>query len=395
MKKFTKLFALILALAAALTLSACSEDGPKATPKATESDSDSLLNSYLHYLTNEDESDEYDTYDETEETEPVARGAYSSDGVTLFAPSESVKGKIRTLVGNNGMAQYMLTDDNTLIGLDGYSWDEDCDMQQVLQMGKSLAYIDSHHTLHFSENQRDYRASGIQGQPVYGFVGMMSGNLSIFSMENGTLYYSEVDKESDLTERFNVPAKVKVGDVDYTHFDEFCVSNASNVIYARSGDTWLYGELNNIMFFDGPVFFMKELTVDAPIEILAPGEYSYSCSPLYAKQTDSANLYFQKGDGERTIALPQGYTTQDLEQVLFDETMVIRFTDGAVYTGEVELDGTELVKHEALSQMGDHIRELFFVRYVHGFNISYGYENGVGLYILADDGLLYKTAENQ
>ena len=97
-------------------------------------------------------------------------------------------------------------------------------------------------------------------------------------------------------------------------------------------------------------------------KIYSCGSISKYSRPLYSQIGDNKNLYTYKSDNsigvygvpndqyKITIPLPEGYTTEDIKNIVIEEDLLIEFNDGSIYESNKNKI-TELSYDEGLSDL--------------------------------------------
>lgn len=213
---------------------------------------------------------------------------------------------------------------------------------------------------------------------VYGkYISSITGNKTLDVVrKNENQYFVdsyEIDNDSlnVQSKQLNLPLYLKFG-MGVQGQDK--VNNIKQIFYS--------GASNNVVFAldDGKIYSSKileyvvndnavVLTTDLKIEdlenvdiVFENGDSIYYSRPLVKINGDSQNLYTYNnevslltlGTPEEqykiTIPLPQGYRTEDIKNVIFDDDLIIEFNDKSIYISERETI-SELKFYEELTTL--------------------------------------------
>lgn len=322
------------------------------------------------------------------ETEPVLpENIYEAENFTFNTSFPDAVGGIKLV---DATANYVVDEEGTVFDTgDGRKLYADASPAEYVIAQNNVHYKNSEGYIIINEGGREYICSDIKGDIFYTFKGMLDGALYVFSVDGKGAMYLNSFKESGLKDDYDNEPFYIYDSKDKTlhrNVDKIAVTDTLNPrIYAEIGNKTFYDNVTGTMKVDGKqCFFFSSLDYEFD-KIFDFGFNHQFTSPLYSKNDNDTKLYFKDGwsDDEFAVNLPDGYKVSDIKDAIFAYSTVITMNDGTVWTGETQYTvlGTDLTKHEKLSEVSSHIVSL------HPSNLT----NVCSVMAIMDDNKIYKA----
>ena len=379
MKTLKNMIAMLLALAAICSMTACGK------PEAQKQDATTQPS-----ITQTENATQNVTEDATE---PVKNAKYESDVLIPYAQTAAAK-DIFAGYADDAQKMFYTTDGRLLEAdtLENSFWFGSAEPQEVFAANNQAVYKDAKGYLYINSDNRIYPCQNIQGKIFWFFTDMLSGNLTICSRdEDGNMYINVVDstgtkeRDNEKLYLYEYDTKTYIENADFVRMvqDDRIQKN----IYAEVNGKAYYENVTGISFFDNkPQIWVSSKNCWGAQNVMDYG-YGGANSPLYEKEGDNSALYYQYGwsGTELPVFMPQGKTVDLLERVVFGETTYLFFNDGSVYSGVLvdTIVGPELALDETLTNLNKDsaILDVFQSTFIKEFDCT--------LRLLLDDNVTY------
>lgn len=387
-----KIMAILLALTSLTGLCSCTKE-----PEREQSLYEEIEE------TNEQEEKESNNEPELETAPPdrdfpeeKEERSYASETLSIRGITDQYKNEFVALLNRTG-------DDILLAGnkVKDYSYDSDSwisektDVQRIVPLADGYGYMDSKNMFHVYENGCEFVCADIIGEVFHEFYSSFSGTLVVFSKDSAGYLYINGFRSSGAKETYDND-KLYIKDIltekYYDRVDEIDVATSgSSYFYARVGDVHLYDTLSSVYKFDNKVQIWASRDLSRAHKIYAYGYNHSFTSPLYSATGELFRLFYENGwdSDEIPVDLPDGYTTEDIQEVEFGDIIVVMFKDGSVYSATLthSIHGIDLAENAELSEYGRQgkIKDIFLS--------TYRANNGASIIVLMDDNVQYEVVE--
>lgn len=340
----------------------------------------------------------------TEENTPSepTPGMYENESAGMTACT-SGNGLVKNLAEAFNCGQYMFTvnKDGNYCNVWGNEIAPKSEVSKILNVGSKFAYYDTEGNLHIEDNEASFK--GIE-EPVFFY--MTWSGFSFIHLNDGEMHYSAY--KADGTEDPAYPSQRLYVCIDNNELYRGKVTNVflgdnSAVVWLEDGRCFYSVGMINIMPYNKNLGGEKVMVLHVYNALenaercydVAPSYIPYY-SPVYSKTDDTANLYVQFSRSSKLydlqIKLPEGYTTNDVKNVVLKDDIIVEFADGGVYymmkadangaDFAAEVPSVELREHKELTKLGKagHVKGVFESFY------------GNMIVALLDDGCIYRLA---
>lgn len=303
---------------------------------------------------------------------------------------DNVNGNIVDMVGNSTDNNYIVTKDNKIyrnaLGKFKYIFTADKNFKRILTNtipdNLLIENKDSSYSL-YSINDTNIKYTFNAKNLVMAYI---SGTQpTIYTLENNYLYMKNTEKLPVYIEESNARLSSNPvysnGEIKYAN-----PSLTSLAIIKDNGDTY-YASVNGGWSLTGKNAYAIGTNsnyglIDNVEKIYANGSSIYYKHPFYSKISDTNNLYVRESGFTSTttytIALPTGYTTEDIKELHAVEEIIMVMNDGNVYYKE---DAEETSSWELVEELTNLNKDNHIISIV---------EANTQMLILCDDNNLYE-----
>lgn len=347
------------------------------------------------FKSNNVESNDDNEYYNSENVSNEDKPSYQSAELDLYEDFEddNIKGNIVDMVGNSTDNNYIVTKDNKIyrntLGKFKYIFTADKNFKRILTNTISdnllIENKDGSYSL-YSINDTDINYTFNAENLVLAYI--FGSQLTIYTLEDNCLYITVGENAEKLpvyidesSARLSSNPVYSYGKINYAN-----PSLTSLAIIKEDGDTyyasinggWSLTEKNaHAIGTNSNYGLIKDVE-----KIYADGSPTYYKHPFYSKITDSNNLYVRDrgltSTTTYTISLPEGYITEDIQELHAVEELILVMNDGNVYYKEDAEDSSswEIVKELTNLNKDNHIISIV--------------ETNTQILILCDDNNLYE-----
>ena len=381
MNALKKTMAMILALAATLTLAACGGEEPTTEDQLSHSYNDTWQEETHH----EDQP-------QAEEQEVAASAKYETAELIPYGASVQAKDIFKSFADDEQKLFY--TTDGRLMHIDDMStdfWFGGQDVQSTCVVYGSPAYTDSKGYTHIRINNKEYPIKEIKGEIFWAFVGMLNGELNVCSRDaDGSLYLNAFSKtgvkscDNEKLYFYDINTKAYFDRADRVRFVND--SMQPNAYVEIDGVAYYYNVTGIYNFSQKRQIWISSSNTWNTEDVLDYG-YGGAESPLYRKTGDNTAVYYLYGfsNTELPIFMPQGKTVDQLTKVIFSDITYLFFADGSVFSGTLTDDivGPTLTQDATLTRLNTDgvIRDVYRSTYWSARNCQ--------LRLLLDDNVTY------
>lgn len=333
-------------------------------------------------------NENYNSENVSDEDEPN----YESSLLDLYDnfDDDNVNGNIIDMVGNSTDNNYIVTKDNKIyrnvLGRFKYVFTADKNLKGILTNtisgnllienndGSYSLYSINDTNIKYTFNAENLVVAYISGaQPI------------IYTLENNTLYVKDTEKLpvyiDESNARLSSNSVYSNGKIKYAN-----PSLTSLAIIKDNGDTYYASMNGGYSLTEKNAYAIGTNSnyglINNVEKIYADGNSTYYKHPFYSKISDVNNLYVRESGltstATYTIALPTGYTTEDIKELHAVEEIIMVMNDGNVYYKEEaeETSSWELVEELTNLNKDNHIISIV--------------ETNTQMLILCDDNNLYE-----
>lgn len=388
-----KIIAMLLALTSLTGLCSC----------AKEPEREQSLYEEIEEIDEQEEKESKKEH-ETEEADPdlklpeekEEKKDYSSETLRIRGITNEYKDEFVTLLNKTGDNVLLTGNRVKSCDYDSEGWiDKGADVQKIVPLSDGYGYMDSKNMFHVYENGCEFVCADIIGEVFHEFYSSFSGTLVVFSKDSAGYLYINGFRSSGAKETYDND-KLYIKDIltekYYDRVDEIDVATSgSSYFYARVGDVHLYDTLSSVYKFDNKVQIWASRDLSRAHKIYAYGYNHSFTSPLYSATGELFKLFYENGwdSDEIPVDLPDGYTTEDIQEVEFGDIIVVMFKDGSVYSATLthSIHGIDLAENAELSEYGRQgkIKDIFLS--------TYRANSGASIIVLMDDNVQYEVVE--
>lgn len=330
-----------------------------------------------------------------EGSDPIPPATYETETMTPQCVPEQPESVVRYL--GDTADWYQAADGAIYKTRSGERIFEGIELQEFYAVaGKIPVCLDQNGDLHFLYQEKDCRVSGVKGTVVYAFTkeGEAANRklLCIYSVdEENTLYYSAIDPDDGSQKELNAPLFLRNVETEkfFRKPDAVRFYEAGDGFYTKIGEQCFSSSIPELQYDEGSSrYYLDCRPVEQGATMLTHQHVDMFTSGLYVKEGDDRNVYCASFPSSYSVALPEGYTTDAIAEVLFFGRAVLKMNDGTFYTVESITDfGADpvFVKCEELSALAikGSVKQFFFDDYS---------DDDPALLVWMDDGLLYRVS---
>ncbi len=375
MKNVKTLLAVALSTVSIMGLAACGTSADTSAPSVNSSEPDTVVSAPV------------ENTEEQVTPEELPEHIYESEGFTLYFSSEETEGALTAVDITAGIVSDSAG--NVFYTDSGDRLHSEKEVSEYVIAQNEVYYKNASGYTVIVENGNEYLCSDIKGDIFYAFKGMLNSSLYVMSVDDKGAMYLNSFKASGLKDGLdNEPLYIyDYKDESFTKkVDKLAVTDTLNPsIYIEADGKVFYSAITGTMKVQGNQclhFGSLDYTFDKVFDFGFNHQFT---SPLYSKNDNDTKLYFKDGwsADEFAVNLPDGYKVSDIKDAIFAYSTVITMNDGTVWTGETQYTvlGTDLTKHEKLSEISDHIVSL------HPSNLT----GDCSVMAIMDDNKIYKA----
>lgn len=346
--------------------------------------SDSKPNKVETNNTNEN----YNSENVSDEDEPN----YQSSLLDLYDnfDDDNVNGNIIDMVGNSTDNNYIVTKDNKIyrnaLGGFKYVFTADKNFKRILTNTISgnllIENKDGSYSL-YSINDTNIKYTFNAENLVMAYIS--GAQPTIYTLENNYLYMKNTEKLPVYIDESNARlssnpvysnGKIKYANPSLTSLA--IIKDNGDTYYASMNGGWSLTEKNAYAIGTNSNYGL----INNVEKIYANGSSTYYKHPFYSKISDVNNLYVRESKltstTTYTIALPTGYTTEDIKELHAVEEIIMVMNDGNIYYKE---DAEETSSWELVEELTNLNKDNHIISIV---------ETNTQMLMLCDDNNLYE-----
>lgn len=346
--------------------------------------SDSKPNKVETNNTNEN----YNSENVSDEDEPN----YQSSLLDLYDnfDDDNVNGNIIDMVGNSTDNNYIVTKDNKIyrnaLGGFKYVFTADKNFKRILTNTISgnllIENKDGSYSL-YSINDTNIKYTFNAENLVMAYIS--GAQPTIYTLENNYLYMKNTEKLPVYIDESNARlssnpvysnGKIKYANPSLTSLA--IIKDNGDTYYASMNGGWSLTEKNAYAIGTNSNYGL----INNVEKIYANGSSTYYKHPFYSKISDVNNLYVRESGltstTTYTIALPTGYTTEDIKELHAVEEIIMVMNDGNIYYKE---DAEETSSWELVEELTNLNKDNHIISIV---------ETNTQMLMLCDDNNLYE-----
>lgn len=333
-------------------------------------------------------NENYNSENVSDEDEPN----YQSSLLDLYDNfnDDNVNGNIIDMVGNSTDNNYIVTKDNKIyrnaLGGFKYVFTADKNLKRILINTISgnllIENKDGSYSL-YSINDTNIKYTFNAENLVMAYIS--GAQPTIYTLENNYLYMKNTEKLPVYIDESNARlssnsvysnGKIKYANPSLTSLA--IIKDNGDTYYASMNGGWSLTEKNAYAIGTNSNYGL----ISNVEKIYANGSSTYYKHPFYSKISDVNNLYVRESGltstTTYTIALPTGYTTEDIKELHAVEEIIMVMNDGNIYYKE---DAEETSSWELVEELTNLNKDNHIISIV---------ETNTQMLILCDDNNLYE-----
>lgn len=333
-------------------------------------------------------NENYNSENVSDEDEPN----YQSSLLDLYDNfnDDNVNGNIIDMVGNSTDNNYIVTKDNKIyrnaLGGFKYVFTADKNLKRILTNTISgnllIENKDGSYSL-YSINDTNIKYTFNAENLVMAYIS--GAQPTIYTLENNYLYMKNTEKLPVYIDESNARlssnsvysnGKIKYANPSLTSLA--IIKDNGDTYYASMNGGWSLTEKNAYAIGTNSNYGL----ISNVEKIYANGSSTYYKHPFYSKISDVNNLYVRESGltstTTYTIALPTGYTTEDIKELHAVEEIIMVMNDGNIYYKE---DAEETSSWELVEELTNLNKDNHIISIV---------ETNTQMLILCDDNNLYE-----